>query len=349
MVKKKIYVDGKETRYEVSDDGKIYNTQTGRELKGTYATNEYHTVQLMIDGKSRSFLVHRLVAQAFLENPENYPVVDHINRDKHDNRVENLRWTTQSKNSQNKDTSYLDYASESKKYEGEFNPEDWRKISDNPIYMVSKFGDVVNRNSRVMLKGAYRNGYRRIGIGTKTYSVHLLVWRAFVGEIPEKMQIDHIDGNHSNNNLDNLRLVSQRENMLNSYANGHKGQVKIYQYDLDGNFIQTYATIIDAAKAAGVTFAAVKDASNRKGTCAGYYWLREQDKDNIQQIINSWVPEGFTIISILPTYAMNDKGEVYNKRNKRLTPIHYWSDGTHPYVDIRGKHYMIEDLQKLLP
>lgn len=45
--------------------------------------------------------VHRLVAQAFIPNPDNLPVVDHINGDRSDNRVENLRWATYSDNATN--------------------------------------------------------------------------------------------------------------------------------------------------------------------------------------------------------------------------------------------------------
>jgi hypothetical protein len=47
-------------------------------------------------------LLHVLVAEAFLPNPENKKYVDHINHNRHDNRAENLRWTTQSQNLQNK-------------------------------------------------------------------------------------------------------------------------------------------------------------------------------------------------------------------------------------------------------
>lgn len=60
-------------------------------------------------GKTRNAaVVHRLVAEAFLEREEGKPEVDHINRDKQDNRVENLRWVTREENMQN-GTHYKTY------------------------------------------------------------------------------------------------------------------------------------------------------------------------------------------------------------------------------------------------
>ena len=49
-------------------------------------------------GQNTKFDVHRLIARAFCENPNNHPVVDHINHIRHDNRADNLRWVTQSQN-----------------------------------------------------------------------------------------------------------------------------------------------------------------------------------------------------------------------------------------------------------
>lgn len=103
-----IWVDisGYEKRYQVSNYGQVRSIQTNH---GTYQekviagrvrskTCKYLYVQLWKLDKCKSPAVHRLVAQAFISNPENKPFVNHINGDKHDNRVENLEWCTCSEN-----------------------------------------------------------------------------------------------------------------------------------------------------------------------------------------------------------------------------------------------------------
>ena len=63
--------------------------------------NGYRRVQLSKDGKRKYFFVHILVALAFIPNPENKPEIDHINTDRVDNMVENLRWSTRKENASN--------------------------------------------------------------------------------------------------------------------------------------------------------------------------------------------------------------------------------------------------------
>ena len=63
--------------------------------------NGYRRVQVSKEGKTKYFFVHVLVALAFIPNPENKPEIDHINTDRVDNRMENLRWSTRKENASN--------------------------------------------------------------------------------------------------------------------------------------------------------------------------------------------------------------------------------------------------------
>ena len=61
----------------------------------------YYEYSLCKDGKMKCFRAHRLVAEAFIPNPDNKPCIDHINCVRSDNRVENLRWATNQENHNN--------------------------------------------------------------------------------------------------------------------------------------------------------------------------------------------------------------------------------------------------------
>jgi hypothetical protein len=270
-MKKKIIYDNIETNYSVTDDGKVFNDITNKELKGTIARNEYKSVQLTINKKLVTCMVHRLVAEAFVENPNLYSMVDHIDRNKMNNNASNLRWVTNKINSGNREQPTQ------QKKQGEklkdFDETEWKSI-ENSLYYINKKGQVFNSKTGRTLVGSSRNGYLRVTINGKIYSIHRLVWENYKGEIPEGMVIDHIDGNRSNNNIENLRCVSQSENIKNSYQSGRNGTVGVIQLDKDGNEIKRYSTIQEAADAMGVTHSAIRSAINRKGTCKKYYWKR---------------------------------------------------------------------------
>lgn len=280
-MRKKIIFENEETNYSVDELGNVYNDKFDRIMKGTTARNEYKSVQLSINGKVKTMMVHRLVAEAFIPNPNNYPIVDHIDRNKMNNCIENLRWVTIEENNNNKDRNKI---RNQKKVNHMEITDDFKEIPFCPSYYISKEGVLLNSKGRI-IEGSERNGYIRVNLATGHYSKHHLVWRTFNGEIPADMVIDHIDGNRSNNALNNLRLVSQAENMNNAYQNGHKGQIKISQYDKEGNFIAQYNSIRAASQAVNGSEVAIKSAADRHGTSAGYFWIREDQDITIEDLL----------------------------------------------------------------
>jgi len=82
--------------YLISNYGDVVSLKTNKEMSLVINNKNkpYHRVGLMKDGKRHFFLVHRLVAEAFIDNTDNKPHVNHINEIKNDNRVSNLEWTT---------------------------------------------------------------------------------------------------------------------------------------------------------------------------------------------------------------------------------------------------------------
>lgn len=87
------------TNYQVSDSGEVMNTKTGKTLKQCKRNKGgYLAVDLCVNGVRKTHFVHRLVAEAFIPNPEGKPQIDHYNDNPEDNRVENLHWVTSIEN-----------------------------------------------------------------------------------------------------------------------------------------------------------------------------------------------------------------------------------------------------------
>lgn len=84
--------------YTIREDGQVINSDTGVAMKPYQRPNSYKVVSLRKGGKQYKRYEHRLLADAFLPNPEAKSEVNHINGDKADNRLENLEWATKAEN-----------------------------------------------------------------------------------------------------------------------------------------------------------------------------------------------------------------------------------------------------------
>lgn len=89
------------SHYLISDKGRVKNSLHDKILLGKDVKHSdgYVVHRLVIDGVTKQFKAHRLVAEAFLKNPKNYPMVNHKNGKRDDNRLSNLEWCSYEYNS----------------------------------------------------------------------------------------------------------------------------------------------------------------------------------------------------------------------------------------------------------
>ena len=94
-------IQGYENLYIIYQDGRIYRKYKKEPLKYCINKNGYYQLCLYRNSKCQSFRLHRLIAIHYIPNPNNYPCIDHIDRDKLNNHISNLRWVTHLMNTQN--------------------------------------------------------------------------------------------------------------------------------------------------------------------------------------------------------------------------------------------------------
>jgi hypothetical protein len=285
---KKIILDGEETCYSINEQGQVRNDKTGNFLKGSIL-HSYRYIALRWNGKQKNKSVHRLVAETFIPNPNNLPYVHHKDANRLNNCVENLAWVSEAENRQE-----APHPNNYKKYAGktEIEGEIWRTFR-NSVYQVSNFGRVKNVKTNRILKGNKSDcGYIRVDIqlpGEKRrkYMVHQLVYECFIS--PQYDVINHIDGNKTNNKLENLENVTHQENMQKAaYETNAWHFRKVTQYDLEGNYIQTFPNATAAAKAVNILPSSMRNAIRlREGKTQGFVF-KYIEKDEA----SSTIPEG---------------------------------------------------------
>lgn len=154
-------VDGFGGLYSISSNGRVRNKRSGALLKPSCSGNYKH-IQLCFDGKRKDVLVHRLVAKAFVENPYQLNVVNHIDEDKHNNNAENLEWCTTQYNSTygvgalSRNTKVNQYS-----FDGVFLRQ-WDSIKEAAEYYSIKYQGI-SRCCRGLRKHCYGYGWKYAG------------------------------------------------------------------------------------------------------------------------------------------------------------------------------------------
>lgn len=122
--------------YFVSKKGDVYNA-SGLKLKPRINKQGYLKVSLSKNGKQKGFFIHRLVAIAFIDNPDQKKTVNHINGIKNDNRVENLEWATQQENNMHAWETGLQNANHLRKRVGK------NHFKSKPVVQINNNNEIV--------------------------------------------------------------------------------------------------------------------------------------------------------------------------------------------------------------
>lgn len=273
---KDLIINNEITDYQINEHGEIYSKKTNKLLVGTIYNTGYRMVRLTTKDGKKGYAVHRLVAQSFLPNPDNLPIVNHIDGNKLNNDVTNLEWVTQSYNRIHASKNHLTKEAYGKRQKENIQEDNviWKRYKDTN-YLVSKDGQVFNVKTKILLKQTpNQSGYirytLRINNQNKSKQAHTLVIETWTDETLENKVINHKDGNKTNNKLSNLEVVTKSQNALHScYSlnNNVKPVIKIFE-----NQEILYPSISEAARQNNVTDGAIRFALKTGGKCCQAYW-----------------------------------------------------------------------------
>lgn len=291
-------IKGYEGVYELSTDGVICRIDKYAYKSPNTRFNSYgrEKVQICRNHKKEIRFIDLLVAETFIDNPNNWSFVRHIDGNIKNSKADNLEW--------------VEYPDDIPTKSGEI----WRDVVGyEGKYMVSNQGRVFsltrirNNGGRLykgrILRGEYCKNYYCVSLldgngKAKLYKVHRLEAIAFIPNPENKPQIDHIDGNTRNNNVWNLRWVTAKENVCNPNTLCHKPPlvtggknpkaIPIVSVDIKDGTIRRYGSSVEALIEIGV-----KDAKYIRECCKGRMesykgrkWYNLSDYEKAGNIIN---------------------------------------------------------------
>lgn len=273
---KQIFLDNQPTPFYITENGQLFREDTGNWYK-PFENDGYLSYHLKWRNKTYPRRAHRLVAEAYIPNPENKPFVHHKDHNRLNNNVDNLEWATIQENNDDKKQRIeqppivLNI---------DLDKEEWKQYLDTEFY-VSNMGRVKNIRTGNYLKGNVReNGYLRVGLRhngkLQSFNVHNLVWLVWRGK--QEHIIDHINGDKLDNRLCNLQDITQSENELKA----DHGQRPIYNtIEKGGEIIKIFQSQRRAAVYYNINSGTINAALYKGWRAGGYYWYFLEDKDYV--------------------------------------------------------------------
>ena len=165
----------------------------------------------------------------------------------------------------------------------------WKDIPDyEGKYQVSNMGRVRSllkwyplqnryvQRVKILKNNVMSKGYLGVKLcknGERTFKVHRLVAEAFIPNPDNKPQVNHINGDKTDNRVENLEWCTSRENTEHSRITGLQLPTAVLQYDLEGNFIKEWASIKEAQEATNSRHISMCCRGHTKyRTSGGYIW-----------------------------------------------------------------------------
>ena len=242
------YIPNYENRYIINKEGLIKSLITNKILENNYILNfeqSYISIKLIdVNGYRKFHYVHRLVYLTFKGEIDENMVIDHIDQNKFNNKLENLRMITSSENSKNCVKIY------NKPVSTELLNDNFVNIGNNYKnikllnYEINECGQVRNINGKI-IKTCKNKLYNLISLNDQTGKrfsiyIHQLVATIFIKNPNNYPFINHIDENRGNNCISNLEWITNKQNITHSQGK------RVSQLTLNDIFIKDYNSVNDA-------------------------------------------------------------------------------------------------------
>ena len=167
-----------------------------------------------------------------------------------------------------------------KGFEGIYQVSNLGRVKSLERFRKGKNGCLASVKEKILKPELTHNGYCLIGLcknsKIKMYTVHRLVWIAFNGQIPENMQVNHINEIKTDNRLENLNLMTCKENInygTGIERRGKKRSKSVLQFDLNDNLVMEYPSAMQVERELGFAQGYICNCCNGKyKTAYGYIW-----------------------------------------------------------------------------
>lgn len=295
--------------YEISNYGRLRNANTKKFC--VLSHKEYGIVKMFeVNRKKNSVFVHRLVAEAFIPNPNNHNYVVHKDGNIKNNNSDNLEWKSygelQKQRKINKNKNKVIIHNEN---------EIWKSIEGFDKYEISTHGRVKNKEYNDLLKFKIRDdGYNEIGLYNSNNTqmilkVHILVAKAFLNNHEKYPIVNHKDGNKRNNNVNNLEWCTYSQNTIHAHENeliiAHGHKTKINQIDpITNEIVKLWDSMTDICKYLNISNYKLTNLIAREMPYDNYLWKKYEE--------DFYIDEEWRNIGGYDGYKISNYGRVMN-------------------------------------